>query len=253
MLWYNWYPKLFDGQAGVAVSKTPTGPFRIVSTRVPLTQAADRVGDGSLFVDHDGTAYFIYSVIGQDHSIRIERLTPDFLGTTLEVSGVLGKGCEAPAMFRRLAHYYVLFGRTCCFCRAGSNVRVYMSSKPLGPYVRLPDINTNKNHERIVDAQQTFVAEIPGRRGTLFMWMGDRWDSRLDGEKGHDFQYWSPPLRFEANGDIQPIEKVATWTAAVRMGVSAPTPSHVYIWPKRKDPHPLRIDPCTGAPLPPEP
>jgi hypothetical protein len=25
-----------------------------------------------------------------------------------------------------------------------------------------------------------------------------------------------------------------------------------YVWPKKKDPNPLKIDPCTGAPLPPE-
>ena len=91
VLWYNWYPKLFEGRVGVAIGKTPVGPFTIVNTRVPLTQAADRPGDGSLFVDDDGTAYFIYSVIGQDHSIWIERLTPDYLGTTRQVSGVLGR------------------------------------------------------------------------------------------------------------------------------------------------------------------
>lgn len=34
VLWYNWYPKLWNGQVGAAVSDTPIGPFTIVNTRV---------------------------------------------------------------------------------------------------------------------------------------------------------------------------------------------------------------------------
>lgn len=253
VLWYNWYPKLFQGHVGVAVSDTPVGPFTIVHTRANVSQAADRPGDGSLFVDNDGTGYFIYSVIGQNHSIWIDRLTPDFLSSTGQVSGVLGTGCEAPAMFRHGGRYYVLFGRTCCFCKAGSGVRVYVSSKPLGPYVRLRNINRRKNGERIIAAQQTFIAQIPGPKGTLFIWMGDRWGSRPDNEKGHDFQYWSPPMRFLPSGQIQPLKNVPEWKARIEIGVKSPPPAHIYMWPERKEPHPIAIDPCTGALLPPEP
>lgn len=34
VLWYSWYPKLWNGQVGAAVSDTPIGPFTIVNTRV---------------------------------------------------------------------------------------------------------------------------------------------------------------------------------------------------------------------------
>src|SRR5690349_1494230 len=30
LLWYNWYPVLWEGQYGVAVGERPEGPFRIV-------------------------------------------------------------------------------------------------------------------------------------------------------------------------------------------------------------------------------
>ena len=101
VLWYNWYPKLWDGQDGVAVSDTPVGPFEIANGNVRLTQSAQPPGDGSLFVDDDGAGYFIYTTIGRNHSIRVEKLTPDYLSSAGEVSAVLAEGCEAPVLFRR--------------------------------------------------------------------------------------------------------------------------------------------------------
>ena len=78
MLWYNWYPKLWDGLVAVAVSDTPVGPFTIVNTHVQVTQADQRPGAGTLFVDDDGAGYYIYTAIAQNHAVRVERLTPDF-------------------------------------------------------------------------------------------------------------------------------------------------------------------------------
>jgi hypothetical protein len=249
VLWFNWYPKLWEGQVGVAVSDTPVGPFTIVNPKVELSQAVDRPGDGSLFVDNDGTGYFVYTTIGQDHAIRMERLTADYLGSTKEVSDILGKGCEAPTVFRRGSLYYALFDSTCCFCSSGSGARVLTASAPLGPYTERPNINRDANQKPIVAAQQTFVAQIPTSQGIAFIWMGDRWGSRPDGIKGHDFQYWSSPLEFGADGEILPIRNVKQWSVSIEVGkdiVSNPTP---YQWPQKKDLHPLTIDPCTGAAL----
>ncbi len=143
VLWYNWYPKLWDGLVGVAVSDTPIGPFTIVNPHVQLSQADQKPGAGTLFVDDDGTGYYIYNAIGAlfgtsaganlpDHSVRVERLTPDFLDSTGQVSDVLASGCEATSMFKRDGRYYALFDHTCCFCKEGSGARVYVASNPLG-------------------------------------------------------------------------------------------------------------------------
>ena len=252
VLWYNWYPQLWDGQVGAAVSDTPVGPFAIVNPKVQLSQAKDRPGDGSLFVDEDGTGYFMYSVIGQDHAIRIERLAPDFLGSTGEVSDMLGKGCEAPALFRRGKRYYALFDSTCCFCPAGSGARVLTASKPLGPYTQLRNINRDTNGKPIVAGQQTFVARIPTSEGVEYIWMADRWGSRPDGLKGHDFQYWSSPLQFAPDGNIAPIKWVGEWKLSIELGESTPQRKLPYQWPRKKDPHPLKVDPCSGVALPAE-
>jgi beta-xylosidase len=250
VLWFNWYPQLWDGATGVAVSETPVGPFRIVASRVGLSQAADRPGDGSLFVDDDGTGYYIHTIIGQGHAIRIEKLTADFLGSTGEVSEVLARGCEAPALFRRGDLYYALFDTACCFCPQGSGARVYTARQPLGPYTFQGNLNRDAQDRPIIAAQQTYVARLPGPQGDVYLWMGDRWGSRPDGIKGHDFQYWSAPLAFAAEGKIQPLTFTAEWRTALRRGQPPVTPPHRYTQPKRPDPNPVTTDPCTRQPIP---
>lgn len=253
VLWYNWYPKLWDGQNGVATSDTPVGPFKIVNANVQLSQSRYHPGDGSLFVDNDGTGYFIYTVIDQNHSIRVEKLAPDFLASTGESGDVLGQNCEAPAVFRREQTYYALFDNCCCFCQQGSGARVYTSSSPLGPFIKRDNINrVPATGKPIVNAQQTWVAQIPTETGTAFIWMGDLWGSRPDGVKGHDFQFWSAPLKFESDGGIQPVKFDSQWQARVEVGKPQPPPTPVYTWPKKKDPHPVKIDPCSGQPIPPD-
>jgi hypothetical protein len=252
VLWFNWYPELWDGCMGVAVSDTPVGPFKIANLNVQLSQTADHPGDGSLFVDNDGTGYFIYTVIGQGHAIRIERLTPDFLGSTGAASEVLGTHCEAPAMFRRGDLYYALFDSNCCFCTGGSGARVFVASSPLGPYAQRSNINRNAAGKPIIAAQQTFVARIPMRDGFAYFWMGDRWGSRPDGIKGHDIQYWSAPMQFAADGSILPLENLPTWQATMQIGEERAPAKSPYRWPKQKDPNPLKVDPCSQQPIPQE-
>lgn len=250
VLWYNWYPALWEGKVGIAISDTPVGPFKIVNTGVMVAGYAGRIGDGSLFVDNDGTAYFIYSVVGQNHSIRVQRLTPDYLGVTSDTSAVLAVGCEAPALIRNGDRYYALFDSTCCFCSSGSGVRVLIASNPLGPYTEKGNINRQADGRPRIQAQQTFVAQVLTPSGPAFIWMADRWGSRPDGVKGHDLQFWGSPLRFNLDGMIEPIENSPKWSAEIQVGTRQDLVKFPYFWPKKKEPHPLKVDPCTGAPLP---
>jgi beta-xylosidase len=249
VLWYNWYPKLWDGKVGVAVCDTPVGPFTIVNTSVQLTQAKDRPGDGSLFVDQDNTAYFIYTAISQDHAIHVEKLSEDFLGSSGEVSAVMGRNCEAPVLFRRGATYYALFDQTCCFCQEGSGARVWTASNPLGPYREIGNINRDATGKPIIPAQQTYVATLETPNGPAYIWMGDEWRSQTDGVKGHDVQYWSAPLQFNADGSIATLKPVRSWTVNIRMGRHLPKRHALYTWPQKKDPATLRRDACNKAPL----
>jgi Glycosyl hydrolases family 43 len=248
VLWYNWYPKLWTGQDGVAISDTPAGPFTIVTGKANLQGTCP--GDGSLFVDNDGTGYYIYTDIANDYSVRIERLTPDFLDSCHEMSKVMSTGAEAPVMFRRNNIYYVLCGPLCATCPRGSEVQVFTSLSPLGPFSTKPAFNINRffpgasssspaggvtptneigrdastqappkgwfafgreSSAPIIPAQETWIAQIPLGGDVAYIWMGDRWGSAPDGLIAHDFQFWSAPLEFTADGEILPIKNVSQW------------------------------------------
>ena len=157
VLFYNRYPKLWDGRLGVATSETPVGPFTIANPDVQVSQAKFQPGDGSPFVDDDGTAYFIYTVIAQDHAIRVEQLTADYLTSTGKTSGVLARGSEAPVMFRRNGIYYALFDKCCCFCPGGSG-REYLLR--LRRWVHLP--NGPTSIDRMAAERQLFMRSKPG-------------------------------------------------------------------------------------------
>jgi hypothetical protein len=210
VLWYNWFPKLWNGQTAVATSDTPVGPFTIVNPNVGVF--GSRPGDGSLFVDDDGSGYYIYTAIGDGYAVRVECLTPDFLGVSGRTSVILVKGGEAPVLFRRGNLYYALCGPLCPDCRNGSGVQVLTATSPVGPYTPRSNINRRPESDTpIVPAQQTWVAKIPMSGEPSYIWMGDRWESTPDGIKGHDFQFWSAPLQFGPDGDILSMKNVRRW------------------------------------------
>ncbi|MBN8858075.1 MAG: family 43 glycosylhydrolase [Sphingobacteriales bacterium] len=140
VLWYNWYPKLWEGRYGVAVADRPTGPFRIVNTDVKMKNSAYGVGDFGLFIDDDKAAYIAYNTI-DGHKGSIEKLSADYLQSTLENGGFITEGCEAGAMFKRNGKYYLLTDYTCCFCTQGTGVRVYVSDSPTRGYELRNNIN----------------------------------------------------------------------------------------------------------------
>ena len=241
--WYNWYPKLWQGQEGVAVSDNPAGPFVIVNEKAHI--AGSCPGDGSLFVDDDGTGYYVYTDIAEDYAVRVERLTSDFQDSDGQISKVIATGAEAPLLIRRNNYYYVLNGPLCAACPNGSEVHVFVSSSsPLGPYFTNPSLNINRqemntnqattepasslrnnqqgmkkersaksvqvNHP-VIHAQETWIAKIPVGADSVYIWMGDRWGSNPDGLIAHDFQYWVP-LGFAADGQILPLNVVSSWS-----------------------------------------
>ena len=203
VLWYNWYPKLWDGQTGVALSDTPVGPFTIVNSNVHLSKSHS--GDGSLFVDDDGTGYFIYTSIDEDHTVCVERLKPDYLGSTGETSGNIVRYAEAPLLFRQKNIYHALCASLCMACTNGSGVSYYTATSPLGPYTMQSLTNGNSREYSLnIPAQETWVTRIPTSEGPVFIWMADCWGSSADGVNGHDLQYWTP-LEFSPDGEILPI------------------------------------------------
>jgi len=216
------------------------GPFTIVRQKVHLLGVSP--GDGSLFVDDDGTGYYIYTDIANNYRIRVEQLTPDFLDTTNKSSNVMATGAEAPLLFRRGDIYYALCGPLCATCPKGAEVQVFTSLSPLGPFSTQLSANINRSNETniaptsadttnqfptmkgkkgwyefhpevsipIIAAQETWVAKISASGQSAYVWIGDRWDSSPDGLIAHDFQFWCP-LEFTADGHILPLKPIPQW------------------------------------------
>jgi hypothetical protein len=68
----------------------------------------------------------------------------------------------------------------------------------------------------VIPAQQTYVMPLHTGDGIQYIWMGDLWGSASDNIKGHDYQYWSSPLIFKTNGDIEPMKWTDEWKAVIK-------------------------------------
>ncbi len=218
VLWFNWSLKGQggDGRFVTATADRPEGPYVIGNRNVRVAHSPLKMGDLGLFVDDDGTGYLIYVRIdpqaepGKRHRVSIDRLTPDYLGSTLQNSGILrDEAYEAPAMFKRGKLYYALFDGLCGYCAKGSGAMVFTATSPLGPYTYRNNINRDESGAPIIAAQQTHVATVELGAGVKYLWMGDRW--RSDPFFGHSFQYWSSPLRFTEDGSIQSLKWEDQW------------------------------------------
>ena len=371
VLWYNWYPTLWNGQFAVATSDSPTGPFVIQNDNVQMANSSMGLGDLGLFVDDDGTAYVSYNTI-HNHQVSVEKLDESYTSSTLQNGGIIAEHMEAGSMFKRNNTYYLLTDYTCCFCNYGSGARVYLSDNPLKGYAYTGNINrypgkpasvfidgissgtsygelhrikeqwqeiqvelsqketihqveislftgnrpencgdvsnprvhppivtpefelkvwkdgqwkphpksevtiekralqelvsihmdaakTRKimiqpktpAHDKlfvhevsllngkgeniistggakayvtgpsvpqkpVIPAQQTYVMELQTPNGPRFTWMGDLWGSASDNIKGHDYQYWSAPLRFDENDHIEPLQWTGSWQLTLK-------------------------------------
>ncbi len=197
VLWFNYIVGGFSrSYYAVATSKTATGPFTIQVLNVTTTQY-QQDGDENIFVDDDGTGYLIYTSIAQGHGMSIEKMTPDFKGTlgASASSGIFGLTfSEAPMIFKRQGIYYAVFGHCCCYCESGSEVTVFTSTTgALGPYTQQTSLGQ-------LHSQSTDIFRYLDSAGDeQFMYIGDHWQSALDGIKGHDFTVWAP-LQFSKDG-----------------------------------------------------
>ena len=187
VLWYNWYPQLWDGQFGVAVSDTPTGPFEVLNDNVAMANTSLGLGDFGLFVDDDRTAYLSYNTI-DGHRVSVERLDSAYTASTLDNGGFIAEHMEAGSMFKRRGKYYLLTDYTCCFCNYGSGARVYISDHPLSGYTFTGNIN-----------------RYPGRPA-LWLTDGIAQGNVLAGLVKEDSSYQSVELRFDTLATFNQVE-----------------------------------------------
>eukprot|EP01047_Picozoa_sp_COSAG01_P017174 COSAG01_NODE_903_length_12848_cov_7.966899_3_plen_494_part_00 len=122
----------------IAVASQPQGPYTLKTPWITQHNAGSTQGT---WTDPDtGIAYVRYN---SDHGNCIEELSWDFLTTTgrFTCTGAYGEG---GGMFKHKSKYYLTTALGCCFCPAGGDVEVWVSTNgPLGNYTFSSNANPN--------------------------------------------------------------------------------------------------------------
>lgn len=183
--------------AGVAVSDTPTGPFKYLGSFRP-NDAMSR--DQTVFVDDDGKAYQFYS---SEHNatLYISELTDDYLRPTGKYTrNFIGASREAPAVFKKDGKYYMLSSG--CTGWDPNKAELAVADSIMGPWTVIGNPCTGKDADKTFYAQSTYVQPVYGKKD-LYVAMFDRWNKK-DLE---DSRYVWLPISFEGGKITIPWRK----------------------------------------------
>lgn len=204
-------------RSGVAVSSTPTGPFKYIESFRPNAgiwpknvTAADKVPgpknplardfaggqmarDMTLFVDDDGKAYQFYSS-EENATMHVSELTTDYLRPSGKYARIfIGRSMEAPAVFKRGGKYYLVASG--CTGWAPNPARSAAANSIWGPWTELGNPCRGEDAPNTFHAQSTFVLPVQGKKDT-FIFMADRW-KQWDLQ---DSRYLWLPIEFQPDG-----------------------------------------------------
>lgn len=177
--------------AGVAVSDSPTGPFKYLGSFRP-NNAMSR--DQTVFVDDDGKAYQFASS-ENNQTLYINELTDDYLRPTGRFTrNFIGMSREAPAVFKKDGKYYMLSSG--CTGWDPNKAELAVADSIMGSWTVIGDPCTGKDADKTFYAQSTYVQPVYGKKN-LYVAMFDRWN-KTDLENS---RYVWLPMSFE-NGRI---------------------------------------------------
>lgn len=158
-------------RAAVAVSNTVTGPYTFVSSFRPNGNMSR---DMTLYQDNDSTAYQIYSS-DENYTLRIVKLSPDYLSATPEDYFMFRNHREAPAVFKYQKKYYLITSG--CTGWAPNQASLHVADSLTGPWKELGDPMRGPDALRTFGAQSTFVLPVQGKKDA-FVFMADQWNPK---------------------------------------------------------------------------
>lgn len=186
--------------AGVAVSDSPTGPFKYLGSFRP-NNAMSR--DQTVFVDDDGKAYQFASS-ENNQTLHINELTDDYLRPTGRYTRqFIGQSREAPAVFKHDGKYYMLSSG--CTGWDPNKAEIAVADSIMGEWTVLGDPCTGPDADKTFYAQSTYVQPVVGKKD-LYVAMLDRWNKK-DLE---DSRYVWLPIDF--SGDSVTIPWKESWS-----------------------------------------
>lgn len=151
---------------GIAVSKTPTGPFELVSVEVPNRQASR---DMTVYKDVDGKAYLVHSK-DWNKTMNIARMNDDYTGLDgFYVSVMADQEREAPALFYHGGMYYMI---TSGCTGWDANAALFSRCEHLlGRWKLIDNPCVGENYRKTFFGQSTYIFELDGK----FYLMLDHW------------------------------------------------------------------------------
>ena len=187
--------------AGVAISDSPTGPFKLVEVFKPNWTM---FRDCTLFQDDDGTAYTVYAS-DDNANLIISPLTDDYLKPQpLPFRHFPGRYMEAPCVFKHDGMYYLLASD--CTGWAPNEARSAVAPTLNGPWKELGNPCLGDGAEVTYGTQSTFVLPVPGKPGA-FIFMADQW--RPDNLA--DSRYVWLPMFFKRTVTMYPPRPFVRW------------------------------------------
>jgi len=205
-------------RSGVAVSDTPTGPFKYLGSFRPnagvwpvnVSEAGKRPGednilardfasgqmarDMTLFMDDDGRAYQFYAS-EENATMHVSLLTDDYLKPAGKYARIfIGRSMEAPAVFKHGGKYYLIASD--CTGWKPNAARSAVADNIFGPWTELGSPCRGDGAKETFQTQSTFVLPVQDRPDT-FIFMADRWKQW----KLADSRYVWLPLEFSADGN----------------------------------------------------
>ena len=183
--------------AGVAVSDSPTGPFRYIDSyrldRVPADDPTNHQPDSpgmardmNLFVDDDGTAYIVYAS-EENLTLYISKLDADYTNLSAEpskaVEGVdfrrpqpwIGGQREAPALTKVGGTYYLVTSGATGWA---PNAAAYATATDLlGTWTAHGNPATGTGADTTCNSQSTSLLNLGDGR---VVYIGDRWNNATD-------------------------------------------------------------------------
>jgi hypothetical protein len=156
-------------RAGVATSKSPTGPYTFVRDFRPDGEMSR---DMTLYQDDDSKAYLI-TTSENNQTQHVSQLTPDYLDTTGRYTRILAhKALEGEAIFKINGHYFYIGSHTTGW--APNPAFAAVADSITGPWKELGNPCRGPNAELTFDAQSTYVLPVVGKPGA-FIFMADQW------------------------------------------------------------------------------
>ncbi len=202
------------GGLEIAVSESPTGPFRALLDR-PLVNSFDHGAqpiDAHLFRDDDGTVWLFWG--GWGHC-NLARMREDMKGFVPFPDGEEIKDItppdyvEGPCMFRRAGKYYFMWSAG-NWTTGTYRVNAAFADSPMGPF---------STPTRVLDSGDGSVGNGPGHNGYLYLPEEDRflivYHRHKPGETDGNARYLCiDPMDFDGEGNLLPVRMSHAWRFA---------------------------------------